>query len=519
MKTKPTATSAARVTDAIRFAPNPLPQLTPKNLAAYLDSFARGYLRDTAILWDAIERRDDRVLADSVKRRKSIGRYGYRVVACDGQDPRDPKVARHIAAIKFALENLTARDALDGSVVGGMSTLIRQMMCAVGFGWQVNEVVWRKTPNGLTCDTIAMPLWWFERLTGCLRYLPADLAIEGVPLEDDGWLVTKGDCLMAPTSVLYLLKRMALTDWSLYNGRVGPGIHGTTSAARGSADWTALEDAVENFSFDLSMVTGSGVKIEPIEMALKGTLPWPGMYEAMTKAITVLWRGGNLMTDSSGGPDQSGVTLQGSEASLLEQDDAEMVSDAINDGIVEPLILYRFGEAPLAWVEWNTGTKPNAANEIAKDDALARRGWQFTVEDLAERYDRTPPQPGQTILVPPAPAAAPFAAANARAGTGEPLSAILGDHTEARLRDAARRHLAQAMDSDLAPLRQRIEAALALDDDAAMLQALSALRDDLPDMLARMSADPASQEAIEQAITAALLNGLAEGVAARRGGQ
>ena len=42
MKTKSTTVSTRRVADAIRYAPNPIPQLTPKNLAAYLDSFARG---------------------------------------------------------------------------------------------------------------------------------------------------------------------------------------------------------------------------------------------------------------------------------------------------------------------------------------------------------------------------------------------------------------------------------------------------------------------------------------------
>jgi hypothetical protein len=32
---------------------------------------------------------------------------------------------------------------------------------------------------------------------------------------------------------------------------------------------------------------------------------------------------------------------------------------------------------------------------------LAERGWPFSVEDLAERYDRSPPAAGATILVPP----------------------------------------------------------------------------------------------------------------------
>jgi len=404
-KIKPSAANPARVTDSIRFAPNPLPQLTPANLAAYLDSFARGYLRDTALLWNAIQWRDDRVGSDSAKRHKTTPRYGYSIVPAEGQDPDDAVVQRHVDAIKFALDNLTARDVLDESVRGGVSMLARQMMRAVGMQWQVHELVWKPLPGGLTLDAIAMPLWWFERTTGALRYLPSDLAIEGAPLEPEGWMVARGDGIMGATSLLYLLKRMALTDWTLYNGRVGPGIHGQTSAAPESSEWRDLEDAVENFGFDLKIVTQDNVKINPIDCALKGTLPWPEMYQAMVKAITVLWRGGNLMSDSGGQPDQAGVTLQGAESSVLEQDDAEMLSDALNDYIVAPLLRYRFDEDPLAWVEWKTSQKPDRKAEIEIDRFLGERGWQFTVEDLAERYARTPPQEGQTVLAPPAPAA------------------------------------------------------------------------------------------------------------------
>ena len=59
-----------------------------------------------------------------------------------------------------------------------------------------------------------------------------------------------------------------------------------------------LEDACNNFAFDLKIVTQSGVTINPIDMTIRGTLPWPVMYEAMTKAITVLWRGGEMATEA-----------------------------------------------------------------------------------------------------------------------------------------------------------------------------------------------------------------------------
>ena len=473
-KTK-TAIGQSRAESAIRFAPNPLPQLTPVNLTSYLESFARGYLRDTALLWETMQIRDDRVGSDSNKRYKSIARHGYKVLFADGVDAKDKTAAKHAEAIKFALENLTARDALDASVRGGVSELCRQMQRAQGFKYQVHELVWRDSPKGLTLDAIAAPLWWFERTTGALRFLQNDFDLNGVDLEPEGWMVTRGDGLMAPTSLLYLLKRMALSDWAAYNGRVGPGIHGSTSAAVGSADWTALEEAVDNFGFDLKLVTQSGVSITPIEMALKGVLPWPEMYRAMQAAITILWRGGNLSSDSGGAPDQTGVTLQGEEKDLIEQDDAESVSGALNDYIVAPLIRYRFGEEPLAWVEWQTGAKPDVQASVTVDDFLARRGFPFCAEDLAERYGRTLPAAGQTILAPPQ--AAPsflIPASNARAG-----------------------------DSALEPLLAELEKLLETDDPAA----IQAWIDALPKRAADLDI-AGDAEALAQAMERAALNAL-----------
>jgi len=518
LKTKPIDYGASRVERAIRFAPNPLPTLSPNNLAAYLDSFKRGYLRDTAILWNEIQWRDDRVGSDSNKRHKSIARYGYSLVAAKGQDPKSPAVKRHMDAIKFCLDNLTASDVLDSSVHGGMSTLVRQMQKAVGFQWQAHELVWRPLKDGLTVETIALPLWWFERLTGALRFLPMDLMLIGEPLEENGWMITRGDGLMAATCVLYLLKRMALTDWTLYNGRVGPGIHGKTTAAIGSEQWRNLEDAVDHFNFDLKIVTQSGVEINPIEMALKGTLPWPQMYEAMTKAITVLWRGGNLMTDGNGTPNQSGVTLQSSEALILEQDDSEMISDSLNDGIVLPLCRYRFDEEPLAWVQWRTGAEHNIKAEIEKDDALARRGWQFTVEDLSERYQRMAPQPGQTILAPPAAEANVADSRTDRmpAANEAPVTTAVADRVDTRLRAAAIDAFSKAASDDLAPIRARIKAAMDQTDDDAMLRDLAALQADLPRLLLEICKDPATQKVMEESLTAALLNGVSESAAAHQ---
>lgn len=389
--------SRARAANSIMMAPNPIPQLTPSSLSRYLDGFSRGYLREPALLFGAIETRDDRVLSVSEKRYKSISRYGYDVTTANGFE-KDPRAELHSKAISYCLDNMTATNAIKRNERGGFRTLVRQQCEAVGYGWASHDLAWQPGRDGITLTATHMPLYWFEHTTGELRFLDSDFQLYGRDLDDGEWMVTCGRGIHQATAIAYLFKRMSMADWVIYCGRVGPGIHAKTSAPKGSPDWAALEDAVANFSIDLKMVTAEGVTMNPIEMALKGTLPWPEMVKLMNMSIDVLWRGGNLSTEAGG--DQSGVMIQGSEKDALEQDDAEMCSDAINNYIVMPLIKQQFNERPLAWVKVKTGAKPDQKSMIEVDRFLSDSGFPLVADDLARRYERDLPEEGQEPLMP-----------------------------------------------------------------------------------------------------------------------
>jgi hypothetical protein len=88
------------------------------------------------------------------------------------------------------------------------------------------------------------------------------------------------------------------------------------------------------------------------------------------------------------------------------------------------------------------------------------------------------------------------------------ISAIKSETAAAQLRANAQTALAAAMDADLAPLRDRIATALALEDDAAMVASLSAIQADLPDLLTKILAKPAAEQVLQNTATAAMLNGL-----------
>lgn len=400
--------AAVRAASSIMMAPNPIPQLTPESLGRYLDGWGRGYLREPALLFAAIEQRDERICSVTEKRYKSISRYGYDIVIAKGHE-KEARAQQHVDAIRFAMENLTATKAVKRDERGGFRTLIRQQCEAVGFSWSVHDITWEPSREGITATLTQMPLYWFEHTIGQLRFLETDYQLYGRDLEPGSWMVTCGAGIHIATSIAYLFKRMSMTDWVIYGGRVGPAIHGKTSAQKGSADWESLEDAVANFGIDLKMVTADGVTINPIEMALKGTLPWPELVRLMNMSIDVLWRGGNLSTES--GKDQVGVMVQGEEKDTLEQDDAAMCSDAINEYLVEPLIEQQFGEQPLAWLKVNTGAKPDQASMLLVDRFLLDAGFPVSAESLARRYERDLPEADETVLTSrtaaPAPGAPP----------------------------------------------------------------------------------------------------------------
>ncbi len=89
----------------------------------------------------------------------------------------------------------------------------------------------------LTATFRFAPLWFFEARSGPLRFLPDELAYEGVDLAPGQWLVTATDGLMESCSIVYLYKHLPLRDWLIYCERNGmPGVRGVTEAAPGTPE-------------------------------------------------------------------------------------------------------------------------------------------------------------------------------------------------------------------------------------------------------------------------------------------
>ena len=389
-----TLVSADVVQLALRSRFNPLRGLTPQLLSVYLDNFLLGFVAYAALVWDQIEKRDDVIRNVASKRKKALARYKRQSFHRDDS----PEAEAHAQALDEFYDNLTVVNALDENERGGFPLLVRQMMDAVGKYYAVHEIVWQPAHSAgsgapvLTAELRFVPLWFFENRSGRLQFLKLPLGgANGEPLEEGGWMITKGDGIMEACSIAYMFKNMPLKDWVAYSDKYGtPGVLGQTNAAKGSEAGEALKAAVASFGQNWSGVVygADGSVKEPISLITargEGTLPFPPLVERMDRALASLWRGSDLSTISA---DRKGASVQEGESDILLEDDAAMISETLHLYIDRWVIWQRFGVRPLAYSRIVIPESRNLDLDLRIDEFLLKAGARLGERERMEFYGR-----------------------------------------------------------------------------------------------------------------------------------
>ncbi|MDR1434898.1 MAG: DUF935 domain-containing protein [Puniceicoccales bacterium] len=397
--------SEARIRNSMRARFNPIKFLTPDSLSQMLDEFTNGYLRSAALVWDAIERRDDVVQGVASKRKKTVARLDWEIITAD----QSPEAILQKEVLEYFYDNLSATNAYDRNECGGFDLLVKQMMDAVGKKYAVHEIIFETGDPFLSSDTSSplprltasfrfVPLWFFENTSGNLRFLENDYAAIGTPLEGGSWLVTVGDGLMEATSIAYLFKHLPLRDWLVYCERNGmPGVKGVTDAIPGTVQWEAARDAVEDFGAEFSALMSQGTSIEAIDLSTRGNLPYAELVDRMDRAISALWRGSDLSTLSRASG--VGASLQADETTILLEEDAKMISETFNGQLDRHVIRYFFGDVQRkAHIRLITPTSSNRKDEIEIYRTLYEMGVPLAVEDIREKFGLPTPSDSENIL-------------------------------------------------------------------------------------------------------------------------
>lgn len=524
---------------------NPIANLTPSSLASQIAAFKGGYLSGLAYTFEALQERDYSLQTDATKRYKAVARNPWEVVILAGHQD-NPEAQRHKAALEFFYNNVRCTDAMEPHARGGAAMLFRTMARAIGHRYQPHEIIW--SPNdpewvnggtgeraqsptrplatspapslraGLTATFTAVPLYFFEGRTGPLRFIREPYGLDGIEMPVGEWLVTVGDGLLLASAICWMFKQLALKDWVSYNGKFGiPGIHGKTDAAKDSPEWNSFVEAVENFANDWYAVTNQSGVIELLKADGGATLPMRELVLKMEEAITKMWRGGDLASQSSGTSGAVGAQGQNAERDMLEADDCELISETLNAQVDPHVIRWYFGEdvEPLAYFRLAKPKQQNAEIELKVDEGLTRLGVLQSKEAVAERYGRTiaedgeeavsglPAVAGQPSAVSPDPSADVGAVFRPRPA----VSQSAANATSRSFPADSRKLIADSFASDLAPVRARLETILAIDDESAFRSELAAIQKELPTLLPKNSQ---AAEALEKIIGTAMLEGLTE---------
>jgi phage gp29-like protein len=391
--------STERVVLSIRQRFNPTKNITADSLSNAHDEFDRGNLRNAAMMWEVIEDRDDLVKAVAGKRKKNIARNGFEIVTFPkkGTDGYEQGLKQK-AALEHFYDQILVTHAIDANERGGFKLLVRQMMDAIGKKYAVHEIVWKPSPEGLTAELRFVPLWFFENTKGRLRFLTSPYATEGAELKDGAWLVTTGDGIMKACAVAWMRKNLALGDWSDYSGSYGkPGIIASTTAARGAAQFEAMEEALADFLETKSIVLNSAENVKVVDLA-SANPPFDPLVERMDRLISALWRGSDLSTISKS--QGYGASVQQGETQILEEDDAELITETLQKNIDRRVIEYTFGpKVPiLAGVTVQQTPRRGTQQDMLIDQFLIGAGMPLSVSDAAKRYGRAIADPGEPIL-------------------------------------------------------------------------------------------------------------------------
>lgn len=388
---------------------NPLRTLTPENLSLALDQFDIGILRQGALLWDAIIKRDDTLSFVVPQLENAIAAKPWGVFPKKGADKTE--AARHAAALEHVYDNLTATDAFDRNVRGDRHLLLQQMGRAYATGYAVHHFVWKPTPGqmievegaapvpALSAELEMVPLWFFENVSGTLRFLPfGGFGVEGQDLDWDGeWMVTTGPGMMFAASICTVFKRLTFQDWTIFNERYAQAkVLGQTNARRDSPEGEAMRDLVENFNSDMGMVLYESQPGDepPIKLiGPEGTASvdlFERFLERQDRKMAVMFRGSDLR-NMSREKETTGVSAQSDETEALEMAHCQNIASACRAFIDRAVIKYCFGEGvePLAYFGLPGMDDENAQQVRESAGFLADRGALVKMADIAERLEIT----------------------------------------------------------------------------------------------------------------------------------
>ena len=382
---------------------NALRALDPDVLVRHLAAFERGDICGLERVIDEFEQREDKMRIGSFKMAAAVSSKPWKVRIRQGEE-ENPRAKLHQEHLTKFWNRIEATDAFCRNRKGGLRLLVKQMMSAQSRVYSVHDICWKVNGDGTLNATFThVPAWCFENRTGRLRYIRNDCDTAGEEMRDGEWLVTVGEGVGIAASVIAMAKRLSWNDWLLFSEKCGmPVILGNTNAQRDTPAWAAMSRAIRAIAPKTGLLADTGTTLNAVSMGAGGQNTYRELVDTVDRAISALYRGGDLATQSSG-PDAAGVNAQAGESELMDDDGCKMVAETLRDQVEKFVIRFELGDfEPLAEIVINP---PADADDVERDmkidNHLAGLGVKLSKKDALARYGRTEAEDENDALTPP----------------------------------------------------------------------------------------------------------------------
>lgn len=510
------AIGRAEISNRMRY--NALYMLDPDVLVRHLSAFAAGDIAGLEHVIEDFENRDDKMKIGAFKMAAAVASKPWEVRIAKGEEDNE-RARLHKEVLTRFWNRIEVTDAFCRNRKGGVRLLVKQMMSAESRVYAVHDLVWNVRGDGeLTATFTQIPAWCFENRTGELRYLREPGAYTGEPMRAGEWLVTVGEGVGVTAAILAMSKRLSWNDWLLFSEKCGmPLILGNTGAKENSPAWNALLSAIAAIAPKTGILTDLNSKMQAVQIGgSSGQATYKDLVETVDRAISALYRGGDLATMSSTQGEGTGSDAQDGESELMDGDGCAMVSETLHNQIDRFVIRFTCGDfEPLAGIVINPPAETTDIDrEIKIDNHLAALGVKLSKADALQRYGRTEAESDDDALQPP-----PNGPQNGLPGgfgglpnerePATPLQTALqpcakreegsGRTTTPESGDAPQRAILAAFAKDTSKAAEAVKALLA-EEDPEKLKALSSkLLADLPSLIPD---DPALAAVIAEAMAA-----------------
>jgi phage gp29-like protein len=385
----------------------PIRNLTPDRVIAANDAQEAGFLHHALRMWTQMARRSGMIFALKDKRESAVAQRSWSTMQTNAVTD-DPSLKGEALAQKkwlnYFWNNMTCSCAWDQNVTGGYAVFVRLLMAVQSFRYVGLHFCWKPSPKGLTAHIEIVPGWFFENLTGTLRFLgTTPTSTYGEAMDPTNWLMVAGSGVMEPASILWTMENAGFNTLADYCERYGmPFPLGKTNAARNSDEWRNMREAVAGMRRNKGAVIGTGGTLELLAAAGSGTGPSESFLSIVHRVLSVIFRGGDLSTLSSTSGQGTGSNSQDRDGLLLESADCQMISEVMQR--IDRLVI-DWNETGAPYLAYSQMKGPNLADikqEMAVDQMGINNGVQIPVSDWCDRYNRRQADPGEPCLAPAA---------------------------------------------------------------------------------------------------------------------